>query len=203
MVVDDRRGLSYYCTTRPTLNHYSLFTIYHSLLLHVHPVLARPDLDFERHVKLHRRLHLALEDVGHPPRLLLRRFDEQLVVHLHDHLRLEARRAQRLVNPEHGDLDDVAGRPLNRHVDGLALGARADVAVAVADGRDGAYAAVDGAHDTGLARLLRHLLHEPAHPGISPVVVLDDLLGLLALDADALRESERLDGVGDGEVDDL
>src|SRR2546423_9702742 len=103
MVVDGRRGLSHYRPTRLTLNDYLPFTIYHSLLLNIHPVLARPDLDFERHVELYGRLHLALEYFGDLFGLLLRGFDEQLVVHLHDHLRLEARRAQSLVTLEHGD----------------------------------------------------------------------------------------------------
>ena len=68
---------------------------------------------------------------------------------------------------------------------------------------DGAYAAVDGANEAVLARLLGHLLHEAADALVGLVVVVDDLPRLLARDADALREAERLDGVGDGEVDDL
>src|ERR1043165_6063479 len=183
-----------------------LFTLYDSRftsLLHVQPVRARPDLDFERHVQLDRRLHLALEDVGNLFGLTFRRFDEQLVVYLHDRLCLEARRAQSLVNPEHGNLDDVAGRPLNPHVDGLALGARADVAVAVVDSGDGADAPVERAHDARLARLLRHLFHVAVHARVGSVVIVYDLACLFARDADALREAERLDGVGDGEVDDL
>src|SRR5205085_9983408 len=62
---------------------------------------------------------------------------------------------------------------------------------------------VDGAHDAGLARLFGDFLHVASHARVGAVVVLDDLLGLLARDADALREAERLDGVGDGEVNDL
>src|ERR1051325_2030431 len=54
-----------------------------------------------------------------------------------------------------------------------------------------------------LARFLGHFFHETMHALVSVVVVVDDLLGLFARDADALRETEGRDRRGDGEVDDL
>src|SRR5205814_10158919 len=92
---------------------------------------------------------------------------------------------------------------LNGHIDRFALGAGANLAVAVVDGRQGPYAPVHRADITFRARLFRNFVHVGAHALVGLVVVRDDLLRLFARDADALRQPERLDRVGDGEVDDL
>src|ERR1700759_2101040 len=51
--------------------------------------------------------------------------------------------------------------------------------------------------------LFGNLIHVAAHARVCSVVVFDHLLRFFTRDADALRESERLDGVCDCEVDDL
>ena len=77
------------------------------------------------------------------------------------------------------------------------------MAVAVVDGRQGPYAPVHRTHVALLACLFRNLVHIRAHAFVGLIVVRDNLLRLFARDADALRQPERLDRVGDGEVDDL
>src|SRR5256885_1464215 len=101
---------------------------------------------------------------------------------------------------EHGELDDIARRPLDWHIDGFAFGAVADVAVAVVDARQGTDATVDRADTPKLARLFRHFLHEAMHAFVGLVIIVNHFLRFLARDADALRETERFYRVGDSEV---
>ena len=68
------------------------------------------------------RFHLAFDDLAGTLHFIFRRLEQKLVVHLHDHLRLELFFLQCLVNTDHRDLHDVACGSLDRHIDRLALG---------------------------------------------------------------------------------
>ena len=55
----------------------------------------------------------------------LRDLEDQLVVNLQDHPRLQFLAPQSFIHAQHRQFDDVAGGTLHRHVDGFAFGARA------------------------------------------------------------------------------
>ena len=95
-------------------------------LLDVQPVRSRGQVHLERHAQCKadssgaviswrtrgsNRLHL----VG-------RCLEDQLIVDLQQHARLQALAAQPAQHVEHGQLDQVRGRALDLHVDRLALG---------------------------------------------------------------------------------
>jgi hypothetical protein len=64
-------------------------------------------------------------------------FEEQFVVDLQDHARLELALGELAVDGDHGQLDEVGGGALQRRVDGGALGEAALVGVAALDVGDG------------------------------------------------------------------
>ena len=90
------------------------------------PVGAFPGLDYERHRKLAMRFasgfHDRLHDLCSVANLGFRDLEQQLVVHLQQHLRLQRRIGERPWDAAHRALDDVGRRALQGSVDRLPLG---------------------------------------------------------------------------------
>src|SRR5437762_1145535 len=124
-------------------------------------------------------------------------------MHLHQHLCVQTFAPESFIDMQHGDLHDVAGRALDWHVDAFAFGRAANVRVAIVDAWQRAYPPIERTHVSMLTRLHWNLVHVPAHAFVSGVVIIDHFACFLAADADALRQTPRLDRVSDGEVHNL
>ena len=97
------------------------------------PVLPRCNLDLQRHAQLHDPFHLALHEGHHLVPFRLGDLEDQLVVDLHDHGRLRVMLLQKIVQVDHGDLDEIGRRALDGRVDGGALGELADGRIGAGD----------------------------------------------------------------------
>ena len=124
-------------------------------------------------------ISLARSDLG------FGRFEQKLVVDLHDHFGLELFFFERLGHADHRDLDDVAGRALDRHIDRLAFGPRANGVVAVVDRREIAPAAEQRRDIAFLAGFSGNSVHVFADAFVGVEVIVDHLAGLGRDDADA------------------
>ena len=99
--------------------------------------------------------------------------------------------ASRSCEPDHRDLHDVRGRPLDRHVDGHPLACPAKRRVAGAQLGDLALPAEQRRDEAlALGRLL-DVEHVVADAGVGREVAVDELLGLLAADAGPADESPK------------
>ena len=87
---------------------------------------------------------------------------------------------------KHGDLDDVARGPLNRHVDGFTLCGFANVRVAIIDALEWTNSSVKRSHVSVLTSLHRNLVHVATHAFVGFIVIIDHFARFLAADADAL-----------------
>ena len=85
--------------------------------------------------QLRKGLHLVREGI-----------EDEFVVDLQDHAAAQSFSLQPALDADHGQLDDVSGRPLDRGVDGIALGQGADGLVAGSDVRQVAPTAEQGLH---------------------------------------------------------
>ena len=97
----------------------------------VEPVGAGLERHGQRDREANRPLHHPADDGGERRELRLRRLEDQLIVHLQDHLR--GRRTgsvQHRVDPHHGALDDVGRRPLDHGVGCHSLGGLTQDAIA-------------------------------------------------------------------------
>jgi hypothetical protein len=94
-----------------------------ALLVRLFPVRTDPDLGQQRHTQFRDAGH-QLRDLGPDPvDLAVGHFEDEFVVHLHDHLRAALLRVQYVLDLHHRQLDQVGGRALHGRVDRLALGA--------------------------------------------------------------------------------
>src|SRR5688572_28140397 len=100
------------CDTRVPENE-TLAPTWKKLLLGLHPVVADAYIDDQGHRKHRGLLHLVLDNARHDLDFIRRSLENKLVMNLKDHLRSQARYSQRVVDPDHGDLDQISGRPLN------------------------------------------------------------------------------------------
>ena len=107
-------------------------------------------------------------------------------MYLHQHPRAQLIPFEGVCYVEHRNLDDVAGRTLDWHVDRFAFSRSANVGVAIVDPRQRTNAAIDRTDVTVLAGFDRHLVHVTAHTFVSVVVILNYFLRGLARDADPL-----------------
>ncbi len=104
---------------------------------------------------------------------------------------------------DHRDLDDIAGRALDRHVDGFAFGTGADGEVAVVDAGEVAAAAEERRDVTLLAGFVRNAVHVGTDAFVGFKVIVDHLACLGFRDADTLRQAESLYRICDAKIDDL
>ncbi len=82
------------------------------LFLSIHPILSGTDSYNEWHPQPSNPLHLAFYQSCGSRLLGLRHLENQLVMDLEQHPRLEPRRRQSGVDAYHGDLDQVGRGPL-------------------------------------------------------------------------------------------
>ena len=135
--------------------------------------------------------------------LRLRHFENQLVVHLQQHLRLELCLLELRLDADHGAADDVGGGALQPRVDGRALVEGADRRIAVLDVRVVALAAEQREHIAVIAAELARLVHVVADAGEALEIFLDVGAGFALVDVQLGREAERRDAVDDAEIDRL
>ena len=85
--------------------------------------------------------HLIAHEGAYCIDFFFRYFKDQFVVDLQCHARLQSLFAQSGIDADHGDLDKVRGRALQRRVYGSALGKTTLIGVFAVDVGDGAHAA--------------------------------------------------------------
>ena len=121
-------------------------------------------------------------------------------MYLQDHTTTEPPLTDRFVQADHGDLDEVGGRALQRGIDGIALGIASDDGIGAIDVRQEATAVEERRHVTLLLSGLDDLRHVASHPRIGGKVAVDKLFGLLAGDREPFAEPKGRDPVDDTEV---
>src|SRR5207253_1653478 len=125
---------------------------------HLAPVVADLDVNFEGNGQGGGSRHRISQYGNEPIHLGLRRFEEELVVHLEQHARLQARFANRGIDPNHGSFHDVGRGTLDGHVHRHALRRLTDLAVCGADVRQVPSPAVHRLHPPVLSAAIAHTL---------------------------------------------
>ena len=105
--------------------------------------------------------------------------------------------AERAIDPDHGQLDQVGRRALQRRIDGRALGESARVGIAAVDIRYRALTSEQSASHAGLAHFRDCGFDELLHAGIALEIRLDVLLGFGARDAELRGQAESADAIHD------
>lgn len=114
-------------------------------------------------LRLERVLHALAHDQAQPQRILAGDLEDQLVVYLQEHFRVEAVILDGLVAVDHRELDDVCRGALDRRIDSGALSELAQIAVAAVDVLDITAAAHHRRHIALGARLLDGVVDEGLH----------------------------------------
>ena len=86
------------------------------------PILARTRIGNKWHSQCGYALHRLLDDADDLLALATQHIDNNLIVHLQDHLRADALQAEAATNLNHRKFHNVGGTALNGGVDGIALG---------------------------------------------------------------------------------
>src|SRR6266480_914323 len=161
------------------------------------------DVDEQRDIELRHGLHQLPHFGFHFLQLVLRHFQDQLIVHLHDEHRAQFSLFQETLNCNHRKLDQVGGGALHRRVDRGALGRLAAHRAAALHLRQ-PEAPAEHRFDVALrARAAARLVHVAFHPRIAGEIRLDVGLCRRALDAEVLRQAEARHAVDEPEVDNL
>ena len=119
------------------------------------------------------------------------------------HLSIILGLSQRGVNPDHGDLDQVGRRALQRGIARRALAECPDAEIAVPDLGDVAPPPEQRLDEAFVAGLLDRAVEPGPHAGEALEVLLDESLRLLESDAQLARQRERALPVDRREVDRL
>ena len=104
------------------------------------------------------------------------------------------------VDANHRDLDQVGRGALQRRVDRGALGKTAQVEVLAVDVGDRPHPAEQRRDFLIAARLLQRAVDELAHAAVLLKISVDEVLGLLGVDANLLRQPEGRQSIDDAEV---
>ncbi len=118
----------------------------------VAPVGAEAQVGNQGHIELDHAFHLGADQLIDFFGLVAGNVEEQFVVHLENHARLEIALPDFAVERDHGQLDEVGGGALEGRVDRGALGESARIGVAALDIGNGAKPAEEGAHTAFAAR---------------------------------------------------
>ena len=147
-----------------------------------------------------RLLHLLRQQMLDLRLLCRRTLHDQLVVYLHQKPGAQALPLQAAVYPHHGQLHDIGGSALHRHIQCHPLAEFPQIEVAAFQLRQGA-AAVHQRLDIAVPlRLGHHVGHILPHALIRLKIPLHIRLGLRHRYADVLRQREGGDAVDDTEV---
>src|SRR5579863_983042 len=147
--------------------------------------------------------HVLADERAHDVNFFFGNFEDQFVVDLQGHARFEFALAERDVNANHGDLDEIGGGALQGGVDGGALGESAKVGVFAVDVRNGANPTKESLDFSFAADLFESRVNKFAHARIFFKIGVDELLAFGGSNAEALRESESGEAIDDAEVDDF
>src|SRR6266508_1371611 len=151
-------------------------------VLHFAPVAAGLSVDLEGDLHIEALRHYVETEATHVLQFVLRAFEHELVVDLQRHQAAHFAALHLGVEAVHGDLDDVGGGALDRHVDGGALGGVADVDVSRVDLGNVAAAAVEVLGVTVLADALDRFGDVALHARVLLEVGADELTRLLTRD---------------------
>src|SRR2546428_3062808 len=174
-----------------------------SLSLGVPPIPSHADTYNKRHAQAGGRFHMAFYQLS---RGFLLRFGDlkyKLVWYLQDQARCEPARGERAGDANHGDLDHVRCRPLQRRVGRRALPERPDVEVPILEFGDIARPAEQGLDIPPLPRLGHRPIEPRPHPREACEVLPDELLRLVLRDPELARQGEGPLSVDGAEVDGL
>src|SRR6266576_3855913 len=188
---------------RPNCGHYPPFLQEACLTLRVDPILSGADTYDERHPQFANPLHLAFYKTPGRVVVVLSDTKNELVVHLQDHPGVQASLLDSGMDSDHGDLDQVRRRPLERRVRCRTLAEGADTEVAVPQLGDITPASEQGLHESTLARFLHGLVEPGADAGEALEVVFNEGLRLLQRDAELPRQRERPLAIDGRKVDGL
>src|ERR1700691_5825715 len=168
--------------------------------LHVAPVGAYFGVGYQRDREPVNTFHHFFGQLGEPGNFILGAFEEQLVVNLQYHLRLEIFRRQTAIEFNHRQLDQVGGGALHGRVHGGALGKIAQVGLRRIDFGDLAHAAEERARDAGLARPCDLPVQEILNSAVALEILGDELRGFLLIDAELLGQAKRRQPVNHAEI---
>src|SRR6266545_1068585 len=171
--------------------------------LRIDPIRSNTDSYDQRNAQLGGTLHMAFYEVRCDLLLPARHLKHKLVMDLQDHVGGETPLAQRAGDADHGDLDEVARRALERRVGRGALAEGADVEVLVLELGDVAAPAEQGLHVPPLARRGDGAIEPGAHAREAGEVLLDEALRVILRDGELAGQGKRSLAVDRGEVDRL
>src|SRR3989441_3616078 len=173
------------------------------LTLCIDPITSHTDTYDERHTQIPGSFHMAFYQVCGAPLLSFRHLEHELVVHLQQHPSREAALSHRALDRNHGDLDQVGRRSLERRVGRGALPERADIEVPVLQLRDVTAPSKQRLDVPPLARLGNGAIEPGPHAGKPRKILGDERFRLLLRDAELAGEGERSLSVDRGEIDGL
>ena len=155
--------------------------------MRVGPCPADTGLRYQRHRERRCGLHYLASELGQRRCLILRRFEQQLIVDLQQQARPKPRGGECRGQPHHRALDDVRRSPLQRRIDRLTFGLGAVRRVLVGNARHPA-APAEWAGDIALfPRLLLRALHVGANARIPLKIPVDIDARLAGSDAKLTR----------------
>src|SRR3954453_11930782 len=174
-----------------------------STLFRLKPVPPDSDVHAQRRIEVERSRHLAADYVAGALGLVLGSLEEELVVNLEDELGRQARLAQRVAAAGHRDLDDVRRRALDDHVHGEALAQHPRLPLPRPQLRDAADATEERGHVAVRLGPLDRLLDPRLDRREALEVAIDELLRLVLLNGEPVRQPEGRQPVDDPVVDHL
>src|SRR5712664_3738408 len=173
------------------------------LTLGIDPILSSTNSYDERHAQIGHPFHLAFyKGTGNRP-LVLGNFEDQLVVHLQDHLGAQIRLFERRMDSDHRDFDEIGGRTLEWGVGCGPLPEGADTEVSVPQLGDVAAPPEQRLYEPALACFIDGFVQPGTHAGEALEVVLDERLRLFERDPELPRQRQRALAVNRREVEGL
>src|SRR3984957_3319514 len=169
--------------------------------LDIAPVHTNSHLCNNRDRKLRNMLHLSPDQLLKLLGFLWNHIEEQLVVNLKRHPRLQPAVTNKLIDLQHRQLDQIGSSSLQRSVDCSALGKTAHVRIARLNIRNRANTAEVCSDGLVAAHCRERLLDEPLNAFVTFEVGLDVLPCRLLVDIQLRSKPKRADAVNDPEVD--
>lgn len=166
------------------------------------PVFSDSQIDGER-ASRKRVFHGVPHDGGKRLHFVLRSFENEFVVYLHDHSAFEFGIPDFLVHGDHRPLDDVCRGSLYRHVGRLALGAFSDILVGVVEAFDEPFPSECGFHVSAFARLFEQRVVIRPHSRVAREERVDVSRSFRRRGSQGLRKSESGYSVNDSKIDGL
>src|SRR5579883_865960 len=155
------------------------------------PVFADLQLYFNRHIQFGHVLHLAFDEVFRLSQFFYRYLENQFVVNLQDHARLQTLLRQRVLDAQHSDFNQVGIAALDGHVDSLAFKRQALIVREHMHIGKETLAPIEGIDIALAAGLVERTLDIPLDAREGFVIPPDKLSGLAIAHASHLRETER------------